>query len=397
MIELVATCMFGLEKALGEEIDALGCKRIETIDGRVTFSGEVADVARANINLRCAERVLIKIGSFPAASFVELFDGTAALPWEDYIGVDDAFPVKGHAIKSQLFSVPDCQKIVKKAIVSRMSKTHGVEWFPEEGTKYQVEFFIFKDVATLMIDTSGVTLHKRGYRPEAGIAPLRETLAAALVMNAHLREDVLLWDPFCGSGTIAIEGAMKMMNIAPGLHRSFSAEEFDFLPFDIWKKAREEAKDKEQRDVAFEAFASDIDESCLAIARENALRAGVADKLKIFKQDARQITKLDRRATILCNPPYGERLLDTEQAEKLYREFGRNFNTLYPWQIYILSSCDKFERFYGRRADKVKKYYNGTIPCYLYQFYKPQDFKKNSAPSHAVGKNGYPKKPFVKK
>lgn len=170
---------------------------------------------------------------------------------------------------------------------------------------------------------------------------------------------------------------MKMMNIAPGLHRRFSAEEFDFLPFDIWKKAREEAKGKEQRNVVFEVFASDIDESCLAIARENAERAGVLDKMKIFKQDARQITKLDRRATILCNPPYGERLLDTEQAEKLYREIGKNFNTLYPWQIYILSSCDRFERFYGRRADKVKKYYNGTIPCFLYQFYKPQEARPN--------------------
>ena len=392
MIELVATCMFGLEKALGEEIDALGCNRIETIDGRVTFAGEFADVARANIQLRCAERVLIKVGAFPAASFVELFDGTAALPWEDYIGVDDAFPVKGHAIKSQLFSVPDCQKIVKKAIVSRMSKTHGVEWFAEEGTKYQIEFFIFKDIATLMIDTSGVTLHKRGYRPEAGIAPLRETLAAALIMNAHLREDVLLWDPFCGSGTIAIEGAMKMMNLAPGLNRHFSAEDFDFLPFDIWKKAREEAKDCEKRDVVFEAFASDIDESCLDIARLNAERAGVADRIKIFKQDARQITKLDRRATILCNPPYGERLLDTEQAEKLYREIGRNFNTLYPWQIYILSSCDKFERFYGRRADKVKKYYNGTIPCFLYQFYKPQDIRGEKGKAVNVGRKPYPKK-----
>ncbi len=397
MIELVATCMFGLEKALGEEIDALGCKRIETIDGRVTFVGEMIDVARANINLRCAERVLVKIGSFPAASFVELFDGTAAFPWEDYIGVDDAFPVKGHAIKSQLFSVPDCQKIVKKAIVSRMSKTHGVEWFSEEGTKYQVEFFIFKDVATLMIDTSGVTLHKRGYRPEAGIAPLRETLASALVMNAHLREDVLLWDPFCGSGTIPIEAAMQMLHIAPGLGRSFCAEDYDFLPFNIWKQAREEAKDNERRDVAFEAFASDIDESCLAIARENAARAGVADRIKIFRQDARQITKLDRRATILCNPPYGERLLDTEQAEKLYREIGRNFNTLYPWQIYILSSCEAFERFYGRRADKIKKYYNGTIPCYLYQFYKPKDAVKPRFDDRRKGKPTYGKKPFVKK
>lgn len=397
-MELVATCMFGLEKALGEEIDALGCKRIETIDGRVTFSGTADDVARANIQLRCAERVLVKVGSFPATSFVELFDGTVALPWEDYIGIDDAFPVKGHAIKSQLFSVPDCQKIIKKAIVSRMNKVHGLEWFPEEGTTYRIEFFIFKDVATLMIDTSGVTLHKRGYRPEAGVAPLRETLAAALAVNAHLREDVLLWDPFCGSGTIPIEAAMMMMHLAPGLNRSFAAEDYDFLPLDIWKRAREEARDLEQRNVVFEAFASDIDESCLAIARENAQRAGVADRIKIFKQDARQITKLDCRATVLCNPPYGERLLDTEQAEKLYREIGKNFNLLYPWQIYILSSCDRFERFYGRRADKIKKYYNGMIPCYLYQFYKPRDHVTEHDRDNSRKKfGGHTKKPFVKK
>lgn len=378
MMELVATCMFGMEKALGEEIDALGCRRLETMDGRVTFAGEAADVARANLFLRCAERVLVKIGTFRAASFEELFDGTVALPWEDYIGPADAFPVKGHAIKSQLFSLPDCQKIVKKAIVTRMSRVHGLEWFAEEGTKYQIEFFIFKDMATLMIDTSGVTLHKRGYRPEAGVAPLRETLAAALVAEAHLREDVLLWDPFCGSGTIVIEGALKMMNMAPGLGRHFDAEKFDFLPMDIWKKAREEAKDLIRRDVVFEAFGSDIDESCLKIARENAARAGVADKIRFFKLDARDLHKTDRRATILCNPPYGERLLDVSQAQQLYREFGRNFARLYPWQIYILSSCETFEQFYGCSADKVKKFYNGMIPCWLYEFYKPKvEFKPN--------------------
>ena len=383
---LVATCMFGMEKALGEEIDALGCRRIETIDGRVTFEGEPRDVARANIFLRCAERVLIRIGAFRAASFEELFEGTAALPWEDYIGVDDAFPVKGHAIRSQLFSVPDCQKIVKKAIAKRMSGVHGVEWFREEGTKYQVEFFIFKDIATLMIDTSGVTLHKRGYRPEAGVAPLRETLAAALLYETHLREDVLLWDPFCGSGTIPIEGAMKMLHIAPGIGRHFDAEAFDFLPLDIWKLAREEAKDLERRDVAFEAYGTDIDESCLKLARENAARAGVDKHIRFFKLDARELHRLDRRATILCNPPYGERLLDEQQAQELTRAYGRNFKMLYPWQIYILSACEEFEKYYGRKADKSKKFYNGMIPCKLYEFYKPQDTVKK--PGFVYNKGG---------
>ena len=225
-IELVATCLFGLEKMLGEEIDGLGLKRIDTMDGRVTFEGELADIPRANINLRTAERVYIKMGDFPATSFEELFEGTKNIPWETYIGKNDAFPVKGHAIKSALYSVPDCQSIIKKAIVNRLSNMYGIKWFEESETKFQVEFFIFKDIATLMIDTSGVPLHKRGYRPAAGAAPLRETLGAAIAMSTRPRENVLLWDPFCGSGTIVIEAAMMMKNIAPGLDRHFAAESF---------------------------------------------------------------------------------------------------------------------------------------------------------------------------
>ena len=215
-MKLVATCLFGLEKLLGNEIDALGLRRLDTIDGRVTFEGDFADVARANINLRLAERIYILLGSFPATSFTELFDGTKALPWEDFIGKYDAFPVKGHAIKSKLFSVPDCQSIVKKAVVERMASHYGTKWFSENSeVKYQIEFFIFKDVASLMIDTSGMPLHKRGYRPEAGAAPIRETLAAAIAMTARPREDTLFWDPFCGSGTIAIEAEMIATNRAP--------------------------------------------------------------------------------------------------------------------------------------------------------------------------------------
>ena len=374
---LAATCLFGLEKQLGEEIDALGFKRLDTMDGRVTFLGELTDIPKANINLRLAERVYILLGSYPATSFTELFDGAAALPWENFIGKYDEFPVKGHAIKSKLFSVPDCQSIVKKAVVDRLSKQYGVKWFSESsGVKFQIEFFIFKDIANLMIETSGAPLHKRGYRPEAGAAPIRETLAAAIALTSRPREDTLFWDPFCGSGTLAIEAAMIATNRAPGLLRSFAGEKFPFIPQAAWDNAREEAKSKIITDSKFEAFASDIDEDMLDVVYENALRAGVEEHLNIFCADARKIEKLDRRGSVVCNPPYGERLMTEAEVAELYADMGRAFEKLYPWQVYVITSCDKFERLYGRRADKVKRLYNGMIPCNLYQFFKPKDDKK---------------------
>ena len=370
-LQMVATCLFGLEKILGEEIDRLGCRRIETMDGRITFEGEERDLVAANIRLRCAERIYIKMGSFEAESFEELFEGTKALPWEDWIDRNDAFPVKGHAIKSTLFSVPDCQSIVKKAIVNRLSEEYGMSWFPEDDIKYQVEFFIFKNVATLMIDTTGTALHKRGYRPVSGEAPLRETLAAAVATIARPREDVLLWDPFCGSGTIAIEAAMMMTGRAPGLHRRFAAEDFYQIPESLWKEERERARSEIVTDSAFQVYASDIDPAVLEVAKENAARAGVSDRIKFFVKDATRIRKEDRRGTIVCNPPYGERLMTPRQVEELYRAMGRTFAELSPWQIYVLTSAENFERLYGRRADKVRKLYNGMIPCQLYQYFKP--------------------------
>ncbi len=373
-MELVATCLFGLEKQLGEEIDALGCRRIDTMDGRVTFEGTEADIARANIRLRLAERIFIKVGSFPARSFTELFDGVRALPFEDFIGPDDAFPVKGHAIRSKLYSVPDCQSIVKKAVVERLSDAYGIKWFSEEGSKYQIEFFIFKDIATLMIDTSGIALHKRGYRPAAGAAPLRETLGAALALTARPREDTLLWDPFCGSGTIVIEAAMILCNKAPGLDRRFAAMEFDCLHHNIWREAAEEARSLERLDAAPELFGSDIDEKVLQYARENAVRAGVDKHIRFFRSDARHIEKPspDRRGTVICNPPYGERLMELKEVEALYRDMGKQFEKLSPWQIYVLTSHERFEQLYGRRADKTRKLFNGMIPCNLYQFFRPR-------------------------
>lgn len=376
-MKLVATCLFGLEKLLGSEIDALGLRRIETMDGRVIFEGEPRDIPRTNIALRCAERVYILLGSFPARSFAELFDGTRALPFEDWIGKDDLFPVKGHAIKSKLYSLPDCQSIVKKAVVERLSERYGCRWFSESsGVKYQIEFFIFKDVAHLMIDTSGVALHKRGYRPEAGAAPIRETLAAAIAMTARVKEDTLLWDPFCGSGTIPIEAALLATNRAPGLGRSFAGEAFANLPAPLWAEAREAARGAIRKDSPFEAYASDIDEDILDVAYESALRAGVEEHINIFQADARRIKREDRRGTIACNPPYGERLMTPAEVAKLYAEIGRTFEALYPWQIYIITSCEDFERLYGRRADKAKKLYNGMIPCHLYEYFRPREAKK---------------------
>ncbi|MBE6626280.1 MAG: class I SAM-dependent RNA methyltransferase [Ruminococcaceae bacterium] len=369
-LNYTATCLFGLEGLLGEEIEALGYKRIENIDGRITFEGDEYAAARCSINLRYAERLYLHIGAFNALTFTELFDGTKALPWEEFIGKDDEFPVTGHAIKSKLFSVPDCQRIIKKAVSVRLGEKYNIERLPETGKKYRIEFFIFKDKANLMIDLSGVPLHKRGYRPERVEAPIRETLAAAMVKLARPRENVLLWDPFCGSGTIAIEAAMMMKNIAPGLKRTFAAEEYPIFPADSWTLAREEAEAAINHDTQFEAYATDINDECVRIATESAVRAGVGDMISIFKMDALDIDTLGKRGTIVTNPPYGERLLTVEEAESLYRAMGEAFARLERWQIYVITQSEVFPKLYGRRADKIRKLYNGMIPCYYYQFFK---------------------------
>ena len=368
-LQLVATCLFGLEHMLGEEIEALGYERIKTIDGRVTFLGDEEAIALSNIFLRYAERVYISLGSFTAATFDELFEGTRALPWHEFIGRNDSFPVKGHSIKSQLHSIPDCQAIVKKAIVKCMSEKYGLAYFPEEAVKYQVEFFIFKDEATLMIDTSGMPLHKRGYRRESNMAPIRETLAAAIAATSRPRENVLFWDPMCGSGTIAIEAAMMMRNAAPGMKRHFAAEEYPFIDKTLWDSAREEARERIVK-TDFEVFATDIDPECVELTKQNAYRAGVLNSMRIFECDARRISAKGRRGTIVTNPPYGERLGTLPEVERLYRDIGNHFRSLSPWQVYVITSHEGFERLYGKRADKVKKLYNGMLPCYLYQFFK---------------------------
>ena len=366
--EYVATCLFGLEKFLSDEIEALGYKKLKTVDGRVTFCGDEDAIARFNIFSRYAERLYINLGSFTASTFTELFDGTKELPFECFIGIDDCFPVTGSSVKSKLTSIPDCQSIIKKAIVEKLKESYRIDWFKETGALYRIEFFISHDIATIMIDTSGAPLHKRGYRPDSNAAPLRETLAAAMVKIARPRTDVLLWDPFCGSGTIAIEAAMLMTNTAPGLNRTFAAQQFDFLDDNIWKRAKEEAKNKIIQNCEFYAFASDIDGKCISLTK--AKRAGVENSIKVFKMDMRYIKTNGKRGTIVCNPPYGERMMNLNSAEKLYKDMGVAFSKLDNWQIYIISSFDGFEKAYGRHADKIRKLYNGRLKCNYYQYFK---------------------------
>ena len=374
-VTLVATCLFGLEKFVGEEIDALGYKRLETRDGRVIFEAPLSGIARANVFLRCAERVFILMGEFKAESFEDLFQGTKKLPWDRWIGQDDAFPVKGHSVRSALKSIPDCQSIVKKAVAESMKDAYGVSWFSEEGARMQIEFFILNDLCQLLLDTSGAPLYKRGYRTEAGSAPLRETLAAALVRIARPREDVLFWDPFCGSGTIPIEAAMLMADKAPGLERPFLAEEFLDLPDSIWKDARAEARDRIKK-TAFEAFGSDIDPAMTELAKANAARAGVGESIRFFPKNALGIETHGRKGTIVCNPPYGERMGEEDEVIKLYRALGAHWKNLDRWQIYVITSDPEFQIHYGRRADNVRKLYNGMIKCFYYQFFRPIDGKR---------------------
>lgn len=372
MLKYTATCLFGLEGLLGAEIDALGYTRTETMDGRITFLGDATAAAVCNINLRFAERLYLNLGSFHAETFEELFEGTRKIPLEEWIGKNDAFPVRGHAIKSTLFSVPDCQRIIKKAAATRLGKIYGMTQLPETGTKYQIDFFLFKNNLTLMIDLSGVPLHKRGYRPKTVQAPLRETLAAAVAKLARPRENVLFCDPFCGSGTIVIEAVMLMQNIAPGLERTFAAQEFPQFPEKLWAYARESAKTKAaETKTDFVCRASDIDPAAVAIAEECAKRAGVDKQIQFFCQDARTLESCGMRGTVATNPPYGERLMTPEEVDALYRDIGTAWaKNLERWQIYVITSHEAFPKLYGRRADKIRKLYNGMIPCHLYQFFK---------------------------
>ncbi len=368
-MKYAATCLFGLEKFVGETVDRLGYKRTRTIEGRVYFEGDVSAVARCNINFRCAEKLFIILDEFEATTFEALFQGVKNIPWENYVGMMDAFPVKGHTIKSTLHSIPDCQKIIKKAIVERLYSAYKTDYLPESERKIQIEFFLLRDTVAIMLDTSGAGLYKRGYRTATNDAPIRETLASALVQIARPRHDVLLWDPMCGSGTIPIEAALILRNMAPGINREFLAESYPFIPKELWAKAREEAL-LAIDDTPFEIWGSDIDENVIEIARENARRAGVDKFVRFFVSDIKDMENPNRRGTIVCNPPYGERLLDIESAERLYRVLGKSTKKLENWQMYFITSDAYFEKHFARRADNVRKLYNGMLKCNYYQYFK---------------------------
>ncbi len=368
--KMIAPCLFGLEKLVADQLKDLGAENVTSENGRVVFEGDGNILARANICSRFAERIQICVGEFEAHSFAELFDNVKALPWEKYIGREDAFPVKGWSLNSTLHSIPDCQSIVKKAVVNRLGSKYSVEWFKEIGPIHQIAFSILKNKVTLTIDTSGEGLHKRGYRRNANEAPLKETLAAAMVQLSRIYDDSVLYDPFCGSGTILIEAAMIARNMAPGLRRSFAAEKFGFIPEQVWRDERARAMSQIKNDIEFRAVGSDIDPVSVALARENIKKAGVDGFVTVEQADAADFGPTTPRGIIVTNPPYGERLLDISQAESLYATMGRVFEQKRGYRYTVISSHEEFERHFGRPADKRRKLYNGSIKCQVYFYFK---------------------------
>lgn len=370
-IKLTIPTLLGTEPIIANEVNKIGYETTEITDGRVTFEGDLEAICVANIGLRCAERIMIKMGEFEATTFDMLFEGIKRIPWENYMEKDATFPIKGYSLKSILHSVPACQSIVKKAIVSRLSSKYGVEWFDELGPVFPIRFAIMKDIITVYIDTSGESLYKRGYREKSVIAPMRETLAYAMIDMSFWRGDRPFIDPFCGSGTLPIEAALYATNTAPGIKRRFISETWlNKIPRKMWDDAREEAKENAIPSAKTRIYASDIDPEAIAIAKKNAQNAGVADKIHFSVCDVANIKSFNERGVIICNPPYGERLLDAKSCERLYRMMGKKFGDFREAKKYILTSHEHFEKFYGKIADKKRKLYNGMLKCYVYQYFK---------------------------
>ena len=377
-VELIAPCHFGLESVLKREVLDLGYEISQVEDGRVTFYGDLEAICRGNIFLRTAERVLLKVGSFKATTFDELFEKTKGLPWENYIPRDGKFGVtKAASVKSKLFSPTDIQSIMKKAMVERLKKKYGIEWFKEEGASFPVRVFIMKDVVTIGLDSSGVSLHKRGYRKLSGSAPITETLAAALIMLTPWNKDRVLVDPFCGSGTFLIEAAMMAANMAPGMNRSFTGEQWkNFIPMKTWYNAIEEASDLINEDLAVDIQGYDMDGEVIKLARQNATNAGVEEWIHFQKREVKDLRHPKKYGFIITNPPYGERLEDGDGLPALYRAFGESFRQLDSWSAYMITSYEEAEKYFGRKADKNRKIYNGMIKTYFYQFMGPKPPRK---------------------
>lgn len=366
---LVAPCFFGTESTLNFEVRRLGAENIQVTDGRVAFSGGAELIAAANLNLRTAERVLMLLATYPATTFDELFDGCYAIPWEQWLPANAEFPVKGSSLSSQLSSVPACQSIVKKAIVKRLQAGHKTSVLPEDGPLYKIRFALRKNVVEVMLDTSGDGLHKRGYRRNATLAPIKETLAAAIADLGRVRRDSMVQDPFCGSGTMVIEAAQKALNMAPGLRRRFSAEHFDFVPASIWTEQRQKALDETRLDAAFEGVGYDIDPEAVELANTNAKLAGVGERCHFEVADVCDFTPAPD-ATVLTNPPYGERLGDAGEAAGLASTLGKVWQYQPGIGLYVITADADFEQHFGKKANKRRKIYNGMIPCQLYMYFE---------------------------
>lgn len=373
-VELIAPCHFGLESVLKKEIYDLGYEIVKVEDGRVTFEGDMEAVCRANIFLRTAERILLKAGEFQAVTFDELFERTREIPWENYIPKDGKFWVsKAASVKSRLFSPSDIQSIMKKAMVERMKSCYHQEWFSEEGASYPIRVFLMKDMVTVGIDTSGVSLHKRGYRKLSSKAPITETLAAALIMLTPWKKDRILVDPFCGSGTFPIEAAMMAANIAPGVNRSFTAQEWsNLIPSALWQETAEEAEELSEPKVEVDIQGYDADGDVIRIARQNAQDAGVDHLIHLQQRPVSELRHPKKYGFIITNPPYGERLEEKDALPRLYQEFGESFQRLSDWSAYMITGYEDAQRWFGRKADKNRKIYNGMIKTYFYQFMGPR-------------------------
>ncbi len=365
-----APCHFGIEKTLSFEVKKIGGENVVVSDGRVTFTGAPELCARANIFLSTAERVCVVLGKFRAKTFDELFEGIRALPLSDYIGRYDAFPNTGHSLNSALKSIPACQKIVKKAMAVNLCRAYGLQAMPETGATAQIRFSIMKDEVTLMLDTSGAGLHKRGYRRESNAAPIKETLAAGIVDLARIRENDTVCDPFCGSGTLLIEAGLKALNIAPGLNRGFAGERLGFIPDKAWSAAREEASDLVKRGARFRAFGYDADGECVSLTLSNAGKASPLIDITAARRDIKDYAPPAEELKIITNPPYGERMLEIEQAREIYRVMGERLLPLSGSQLYIITPDEEFEDIFGQKADKNRKLYNGMMLCRLYSYFK---------------------------
>lgn len=371
-IDLIATTTFGLEAIAKRELENLGHHDIKVDNGKVEYSGELVDIVRSNLWLRTADRVLIKMGEFKALSFEELFQGVNSLPWEMWIPEDGAFIVEGKSLNSKLFSISDSQRITEKAIVERLKKAYPVEWFSKSGSRYRIEVSILKDIATITLDTSGDGLHKRGYRDRAGDAPIKETLAAAMIMLSYWNKDRILFDPFCGSGTILIEAAMIGKNIAPGLDRGFDAEKWPAIPSGLWTDERVKARKGIDHSTKLQLLGSDTDKRSILRARDNAANLGLEEDIAFFVKDMRDVDLFDDYGVVITNPPYGERMGEMEEIKLLYRDLGNKFKALSTWSVYVITSNEEFESLYGKKADRKRKLYNGRIKVDYYQYYGPR-------------------------